>query len=242
MSFAHLSVEYTFADLAVGIRDVAAHLQTVRNALRLPEADGRHVALYGMQEALLGVGLTVHSIAGIGLTTHIRTAAEVKASFQNYAYVSGKDDAALLTIAETVWRLSLLSLCHFKVDALFQNLLRALGSSPGRSGFGANSRSLLSIVTLPDAPRVSSVLAGFTHVRNSLHNNGIHRGPAWGPWHTGGLAFSFAPDQPVQCASFGHILAVLDATAGSLAELLAAPQIASLARVDDLYADSLTSA
>jgi len=241
MSFAHLAIEYTFADLANGIREVAAHLQAVRDGIHVPESDGRQVALYGMQEVLLGVGLTVHSIAGIGLTSHTRMASEVKASFQNYAYVKGKDDAALFTIAETVWRLSVLSLFHFRLDALFQNLLRALGSDPGKSGFGANSKALLRLITLPDEDRVSSVLLCLTHVRNSQHNNGIHRGLAWGPWHGGGLAFQFFPDQPVQCASFGHILSVTDSAVDALADILSAPQIATLPRVDDLYANLIAS-
>ena len=148
MDYRKLAGTYTLADLVEGFGEVTRKLQLLRDGVAVPKSDGRQVALFGMQSALLGFGLTVHAITGAGLNTRARTADEVRESFANYATVDGKTQDELLTLTESVWRHSLLTLFHFQLDALFQNLLRALGKEPERTGFGTNCAGLLSQVTL----------------------------------------------------------------------------------------------
>jgi hypothetical protein len=139
----------------------------------------------------------------------------------------------LLTVVEGVWRLSLLTLVHFRIDSLFQGLLTALGASPGKAGFGKNLNDLTGKLTLADPRRIKDVLNTPTLIRNSIHNNGIHRGSDWGPITHHGLTYEFRKDKDVQCASSAHVLAALDASVDALESILLSPEINALTRVED---------
>ena len=236
MDYRKLAGTYTLADLVEGFGEVTRKLQLLRDGVAVPKSDGRQVALFGMQSALLGFGLTVHAITGAGLNTRARTADEVRESFANYATVDGKTQDELLTLTESVWRHSLLTLFHFQLDALFQNLLRALGKEPERTGFGTNCAGLLSQVTLVNRNCAKDTLDAATFLRNSLHNNGIHRGGNWGPFTTHGLTYEFRKGFDVQCASFAHVLAILDSTVDVLKEILLSYEVRTLPTVEDRYA------
>lgn len=235
MDYRTLTPTYTLAALLEGFREVAMKLQRLRDAVAMPKADGRQVALFGMQSAILGFGLTIHAITGAGLRSRARTKDEVEESFTNYTTVEGKTHEEILTMTESVWRHSLLTLFHFKLDVLFQNLLRALASEPGKTGFGKNCAVLLTRVTLVDRDRAKDILDAITLLRNSLHNNGIHRGEDWGPFTTHGLTYQFRKDCDVQCASFAHVLAILDSTIDTLDEILVSTEVKSLPKVEDRY-------
>src|SRR3977135_4473096 len=123
MDYRELTVSYTLRRLLVGYRTIIDKVQCLRDSLNLPHDDARQVALGGIQEVLFAFGLTVHAISGVGLSPSPRNVDEVRASFRNYGSISDKTDEQLLTIVETAWRLSIVTLCHFKMDALVQNLL-----------------------------------------------------------------------------------------------------------------------
>ena len=235
MDYRILTATYMLSNLVDGFREVTIKLQQLRQKITVPNADGRQVALFGMQTVLLGFGLTVHAITGAGLRTRHRDVDEVNETFLNYATVDGKTQDELMTLTESVWRHSLLTLFHFQLDALFQNLLRAFGSEPGTTGFGNNSKDVLTRVTLVDRHRAENTLAAITYVRNSLHNNGIHRGPNWGPFHALGLTYEFQKDDAVKCASVGHVLAILDATVDILEDVLLSSEVTALPKVEDRY-------
>jgi len=190
-----------------------------------------------MQSALIGFGLTMHSISGNGLRSRARTKEEVEESFTNYASVEGKSHEEIKTIMESMWRQSLLTLFHFKVDALFQNLLTSFGTTPGKTGFGRNCDDLLGRITLNNRARAKETLNVITFLRNSLHNNGIHRGSDHGPFAAHGLTYLFKKDAPVQCASIAHVLAILDSTIDVLEEILVSAEVKSLPNVVDQYAN-----
>jgi len=235
MDYRKLTGKYLLADLVEGFGEVTLKLQRIRDAVALAQSDGRQVALFGMQETLLGFGLTVHAITGAGLRTRPRTEDEVLESFTNYCTVEGRTQDKLQTIMESMWRLSLLTLFHFKLDGLFQNLLRAFGKEPGTTGFGNNRDDLLARVTLANHDRAKRTLDGVTFLRNSLHNNGIHRGGDWGPFTTDGLTYEFRKDYGVQCASFAHVLAILDSTVDVLEEIFLSSEVRALPKVEDRY-------
>lgn len=235
MDYRKLVGKYTLVDLVEGFGEVVLKLQRLRDAVGMPISDGRQVALFGMQSALLGFGLAVHAITGAGLRTRVRTKDEVIESFTNYATVDGKTQEELLTSMETVWWHSVLTLFHFKLDALFQNLLRAFGEEPGKTGFGRNCDDLLARVTLVNHNCAKDTLDAVTFLRNSLHNNGIHRGENWGPFTTHGLTYKFRKDYDVQDASLAHVLAILDSTVDVLKEILLSSEVRVLPMVEDRY-------
>ncbi len=235
MDYRILTGTYTLASLVEGFREVTLKLQRLCDGVAGAKSDGRQVALFGMQETLLGFGITVHAITGAGLRTISRTADEVIESFANYCTIEGKTQDELLTSMESVWRLSLLTLFHFKLDGLFQDLLRAFGKEPGKTGFGENCTDLLARVTLANHDRARGTLKAATLLRNCLHNNGIHRGEDWRPFTTHGLTYEFRKDYDVQCASCAHILAILDSTVDVLEEILLSSEVRALPKVENCY-------
>ena len=68
-----------------------------------------------------------------------------------------------------------------------------------------------------------------------MHNNGIHRGVDWGPISFSDLTYEFRSDQDVRCASFGHILAVLDEVIDAVEQILFSHEIRDLCRIEDRY-------
>jgi hypothetical protein len=230
-----LSTTYTIDQLLDAFRELGDNLQRVRDKLKKPDTDGRHVALYGMQTAVVAYGLPLYAILGRGIKGAERTKEEVLASFSGYASIGGKSQDEILSVMETVWRLNLVAHIHFKLDSLFQNLLVALGATPGKSGFGQNRDALLSLVTLSDKAQTEQILNAFTFVRNSLHNNGIHRGAAWGPITVNGLTYDFKNNDGIQCASFGHVFALMDKVVDVLDEILHSHEITTLPQVIDRH-------
>src|SRR5450759_3234490 len=100
MDYRTLTPTYTLAALLEGFREVAMKLQRLRDAVAMPKSDGRQVALFGMQSAILGFGLTIHAITGAGLRSRARTKEEVEESFTNYTTVEGKTHEEILTMTE----------------------------------------------------------------------------------------------------------------------------------------------
>ncbi len=131
MFYNTLTTTFTLNGLLDSFKVLVDKIQTLRNKLPLPQDDARHVGLFGMQEAVIGFGLTAHSIAGNGLRSRQRSREEVLESFANYVTIEGRTPEQLLAMVESVWRLGLLTIFHFRLDALFQNLLTALGCNPG---------------------------------------------------------------------------------------------------------------
>lgn len=235
MGYRTLTPAYTLQALLEGFNEMLSKLERLRKAVAMPGSDGRQVAIYGMQSVFLGFGLTVHAITGAGLRSRDRTKAEVRESLTNYATVAGKTNDQLLTCIDFVWRLGLLTLFHFKLDSLFQNLLRAFGKVPGKAGFAVNSKNLLRRITLTNPQCAAETLKAITLLRNTLHNNGIHRGQDWGPFEAHGLTYEFTKDHDVKCASFAHVLVILDSTIDVLEQVLLSAQVKNLPTVEDRY-------
>jgi len=233
--YSSLTEDFSLNDLLKALGILMEKIQYLLSKLSLSDDDARKVALFGIQEVLIGLGLTVHAITGNGLKSSQRTSAEVIESFQNWYKIENKNDQQLIDMAAKNWRLSLVTLCHFKIDSLFQNLLKALDKNSRGKSFGVNKSILMGKITLPDPKNANEVLEAFTHIRNSLHNNGIHRHKNWGPTKLLGFTYEFEKDKAVCCASFGHILAALDRSIDIIEQILFTPQIQTLPKVDDLY-------
>ena len=103
---------------------------------------------------------------------------------------------------------ALVILIHFKIDNLFYNTLRALGETPTKS-FDQNTANLLRLVGAPKDGAEGKALKSLSQVRNSFHNNGIHRNA---DFHAivAGANFDFIQGQRVECASWSHILHLIE--------------------------------
>jgi hypothetical protein len=125
------------------------------------------------------------------------------------------------------WRFGLMTLTHFRIDAVFQVILKARGEYRSKSAFTSMLRQILDVCQLKDRARFEGIFLAATYLRNSFHNNGIHRGPALDV-ELQDMRFKFEPGKAIDCGSFGHALGVLYEIAGCLEEILLSPPLATL--------------
>lgn len=134
-------------------------------------------------------------------------------------------------------RLFLLLESQFQVEALFRNLLRALGWTTQTIGYYNVANELLAAAGLPNPNAKLRVLNVPALMRNSMHSNGIHQG--WKNTDTieviDGLEFRFEHGKPVHCGSWYHIVTALSAGFNIIDELLMSPPIRELVDVADSY-------
>ena len=107
----------TYKDLLHLFDDLSALLHDTRSRLPYPDIDARHIGYRGLQEVIGGYLMAFNSII------YNREQPEILASFGDHN-LSG-DDARRMV--ENVFKNGMLTLFHFHLDNMFQNLLRALG-------------------------------------------------------------------------------------------------------------------
>ena len=116
---------------------------------------------------------------------------------------------------------------HFKIDALFSSVLQHLDCIPRRRGFWNSCKAILRCAGLPVDGRERDLLVALAYVRNSFHNNGIHRGSPL-ELEIQRLAFEFLPDQRVECASFTHIVALTAANVTVVERILLSGRVGGI--------------
>lgn len=98
---------------------------------------------------------------------------------------------------------------------------------PAKSAFTSMLRQILDVCQLKDRARIEGIFFAATYLRNSFHNNGMHRGPALDV-ELQNMRFKFEPGKAIDCGSFGHVLGVLYEIMGCLEEILLSPPLAML--------------
>ncbi len=127
-------------------------------------------------------------------------------------------------IVEDAWKNGMITLFHFRVDTLFQNLLRALGEYKDRAGFETMTKSLLASVGIRD-DYSRDVLLATGYIRNSLHNNGMHRGKSNLAVKMQDLNFIFVTGKRMECGSWQHIFAAMYETIEVVDRILATEKV-----------------
>jgi len=213
--------------------DVGAKLSASRAKLKFTDADARHVGLRGMQEVIAGYAFGFSSMVRDGSADGLRSTDQIYASY-------GKSNLApdeMRKLVENAWKNGLLTLFHFKLDCLFQNLMKAMGTYEARCGYGKMTGQILKACNLNDQ-RTRDVLALVGYLRNSLHNNGMHRGPDLSI-EIADMKYDLRKDKAVACAGWQHIFSAFEETITILDEILAAPVIQKLSvPIPDDYASN----
>jgi hypothetical protein len=93
------------------------------------------------------------------------------------------------------------------------------------SPFAGMLNQLLDVCELRDRKRTEAIFLAATYTRNSLHNNGMHRGPNL-EIELQDMCFKLETDRVGQSGSFAHVLAVLFEMMGCLEEMLPCPTLA----------------
>jgi hypothetical protein len=179
--------------------------------------DARRLALADVQKHVSGLLFSLKAVT-IG-----RNRAQVLVLFGS----AGVPAEKTLEDTQDFWRFGLVTITHFRIDALFQMLLRARGEYKNKSAFTAMLKQLLDVCELTDRTRTESVFLAATYIRNSFHNNGMHRGANL-DIEFQDMRFKFETGRAINCGSFGHVLGVLFEMMGCLEEMLLCPTLGKL--------------
>ena len=89
------------------------------------------------------------------------------------------------------------------------------------------TRKLLPLVGITD-DYTRDVFLSTSYIRNSLHNNGIHRGKNNLSLNMQGMDFAFVTGKRMECASWQHILAAVYETIEAIDRILATAKVTAI--------------
>lgn len=137
-----------------------------------------------------------------------------------------------------VLKLGHITLIHFKIENLFRNLCVHLNLIPkGKYGFWDLTNLIFDECSIEDGDSKNSLIA-LTHIRNSLHNNGIHRNKT-AEFFIDSYYYEFFKDQPINnYVSWERITSLLSFNVVALREILLSEKIQ---KIDDLVLDQFAS-
>jgi hypothetical protein len=191
--------------------------------------DARHVALDGMQANIVASGMLIQCLLSLENLCH----ADEQIFCQKVG--TGLPARQAMQTMMTYMRLGFATLTHFKIDSLFQNLLRELGVT-GKKGFWHTSDAILEELGLLKRGQDKDVLTVLANIRNSLHSNGMHDTDSLTAT-IGSRTFTFAKGQEVRCASWEDVLTALDANIDVLEKILLSQRISSItSEIEDRFA------
>jgi hypothetical protein len=112
-------------------------------------------------------------------------------------------------------RHGLMLMVHFLIDNLFQNILMALRSDEKNSlgNFAQKANNVLTKTLHEDEREAATrILTALAYMRNSFHNNGIHRRGSDLTFQLKGEDFIFERNKLVRCAGWKHVIALISGT------------------------------
>lgn len=199
--------------------------------------DARMVALDSLQVTISSVGMWISGLNSLA-NVHTKNGRLDNASFLESV---GSD----LTIPQTEMvmydhlRLGFMTLVHFKIDNLFHNILNHINALPSRRGYWNLADAILEQCGLSKVGTEKQQLTAFANLRNSLHGNGIHRTNSLNIT-VGGLSFNFTKGERVKCASWEHIIVLLEANVQILSKILLSPKVTAItSEITDDFASGM---
>jgi hypothetical protein len=189
----------------------------------------RRIECFGPQDAhRLAVADVQKHVAGLLFSlialTRGRSRTQVRALFGS----SGPSAEQGQAYTHDFWRFGLTTITHFRIDSMFQVILKARGEYKNKSAFTNMLRQILDMCELKDRKRTEDIFLVAAYLRNSFHNNGMHRGEALDVEFQD-IRLQFEPGKAIDCGSFGNVLGVLYEMMSCLEEILLCPAVATLA-------------
>ncbi len=203
---------------------------TAANAnLDVRAQDVRLVALDGMQRSVLSCAFWLNTYQRLvdmeGQETMLRYA-------QSNLSVPPQPSERVADMMMHEIRLGLVVFFHFKLDDLLGCLLVKVApeNSGKRLGILAKFTRLSESVGLDDSQQKSDVIKAFSSVRNSLHNNGMHREKSFSV-KVGQFDYNFVEDEPVRCASLPHIITLIQSVIDTIQEVLESDKVRDIKEI-----------
>lgn len=198
--------------------------------------DARLVALDSLQ---MNMAATAMWINGLNSLANFCTADGVfnKNQFLN-SVGSGFEPTKTEDEMFKVLRLGKITLIHFKIEGLFWNLCSHLNllAPKKKYGFWELTEFIYKACKNNDGDARNSLIA-LTQIRNTLHNNGVHRHPSL-DLQVGQFRYQFISGELVNCASWEAIMNLLHFNVIALQEVLLSEEVR---KIDGLVIDQFAA-
>lgn len=166
-------------DIIPKFREIIEKLETIKKAVVNESGindkgqDARMVALDSLQVSISAVGMWIQSFNSLA------NCFTQDGSFNEKAFLNSVSSGVDIEQTEKMMfdqlRLGLITLAHFKIDNLFQNILKHLNDLPKKSGYWNLTTKILDKCSLQEKDTAKKYLTALANLRNSLHGNGIHK-------------------------------------------------------------------
>jgi hypothetical protein len=214
-----------FQNLNQAIENIRQKIVTV---CKIPYAsqDARHVALDGLQ---CDIGAcdnwirTLMSLKALAKEKYGDNWDEEYRKLIGTGLTTGQAEDLMLDYL----RNTLTTKVHFKIENLFNNILKALSASPSKRGFWNISDVMLQRVGIPATGAEKNILTVLANLRNSFHANGMHNNDSLSV-DIDGIRFEFCKGKQVKCASWKHIIVAIQANISVLETILFANKVSNL--------------
>lgn len=139
---------------------------------------------------------------------------------------------------EKFQRISMLTLAQFQFEHLFKVLMIADGVKHPPRVFAELSRTTLDYFDYPSVNRAVRVMNVAAHLRNTLHNNGIHENADLRV-QVNGYVYTLLRGRRCDQASWAHILHILRAELRVIERLLLLPKVRAMGFVSEPYSAAI---
>jgi len=187
--------------------------------------DARMVVLDSLQISISAVGMWIN--CNNSLANSFINDGVLDESMYLSAVGSGVDLEKTEMIMFDHLRLGFMTLAHFKFDNLFHNILKHLNALPKRSGYWNLTDGILEQCSLSKTGTEKQLLTAFANLRNSLHGNGIHKANSL-RIKVDETTFDFIQGKRVECASWEHIIVLLQANVNILKQIILSDEVVNI--------------
>ncbi|MEW6499794.1 MAG: hypothetical protein AB1589_46120, partial [Cyanobacteriota bacterium] len=167
-----------FLSINQAIEEIRQRIVTV-SGVSYASQDARHVALDGLQCDIGACGNWIRilmSLKGLAQEKYGDNWDEEYRNLIGTGLTSSQAEDLMLDYL----RNTLITKVHFKIENLFNNILKALSASPKKRGFCHISDTMLQQAGIPTWGREKDILTVLANLRNSFHANGMHNNDSLG--------------------------------------------------------------
>ena len=197
--------------------------------------DARQVALDGLQCDIGACGNWIRALMSLRDLSHEKYRDNWEEEYRKLIETglpSGQAEDLMLDYL----RNTLTTKVHFKIENLYNNILKALNATPKQSGFWRISDAMLNEAGIFATGPEKKTLTALANLRNSFHANGMHNKDSLSV-DIDGMRFEFHKGKPVECASWKHIVVIIRANISVLESILFSNNVSNLrSEIPDAFA------
>ncbi len=218
-------------ELIPKFRDVVEDLENIKkyvadeSGIPYTSQDARMVALDSLQISISTVGMWIQCINSLANFHTVQNVFDETGFLQSVG--SGVNKHQTEKIMFDHLRLGFMTIVHFKIDNLFQNILKHLNALPKRTVYWNLTNAILEQSSISRSGYEKKVLSAFANLRNSLHGNGIHRTNDL-EIEIDNTEFKFINGSRVECASWEHIYILIKANVVILNQIMQSDSVKNI--------------